>query len=467
MNREGSRLLCGIATGVLALALAAAAAGCSGKGGEDRGAPAGGQAQRGQGQRQGGRRSAIVPVQTIRAESGALAVDKSTAGVISPATQSQVVSQVAGVVAKVPRAAGDWVKVGDVVVQLDDSQLRLTLATAQAALESAKINLSIGQDNVSQANPKLSLQVKSAQAALDSAQKFYDSQKALFDLGGISASALDTAASQLANAQANLEGAKTALDQNGKSDEQTLAQLKIAVDQAANQVAQAKLNLQYASIRAPFAGQIAAINLQPGMYAGLNTPVFTLVSAQRQIDFNVPPADASVLRIGAAIRFEYGGKASSISVRQAPSAPIAGVVPMVASAGGLSLPYGSVGNVVYKITLAQGLLIPMAALATLEDRNYVFVVDGENKARVKYVTIIAEGGTTAAVAGVAAGDAVIVSPPPGLIEGSQVQPAAAGQAGRAQAASAGGAGEGQGRAAGVPGQASPAASPAAAGTGKP
>lgn len=386
--------------------------------------PAGGQAgasQAGQqGQRGGGRRMAIVPVQAVQVMSGVLAVDRNTAGSIMPVVQSQVAAQVAGVVSKVNKLSGDWVKTGDVVVQLDDSQLKLSLANAQAALDNAKINLAIGQDNVDQANPKLSLQVQSAQSALDSAQKFYDAQKALYDLGGLSASALDTAASQLTAAQANLEGAKSALDQNNKSGDQTIAQLKLAVTQSQNQLDQAKLNLQYASIRAPFAGQIAGINVQPGMYAGLNTPTFTLVSADREINFNVPPSDASTLPIGTQVFFSYGGKDYPIAVRQAPSAPINGVVPMVGSTGGLDLPYGTVGNVVYKIRLAQGILVPMAALATLEDHNFVFaIVNG--KAVVKNITIVAEGGTTAVVDGISPGDTIVVSPPPGLIEGSQVQ----------------------------------------------
>ena len=64
--------------------------------------------------------------------------------------------------------------------------------------------------------------------------------------------------------------------------------------------------------------------------------------------------------------------------------------------------------------------MPLASLATLEDKNYVFaIVDG--KATRKDVTIVGEAGITAAVAGIAPGDVVIISPPPGLIQGSQVQ----------------------------------------------
>jgi Multidrug resistance efflux pump len=405
----------------------------------------------------GGRRAAVVSVQAQTAIQGQLVADRDTAGVVSPSVQSQVAAQVAGTVLKVNRLAGDWVKAGDVIVQLDDSQLRLTEANAEASLENAKINLATNQDNTSQANPKLALQVKSAQAAYDSAKKYYDSQKALFDLGGISASQLDTASSQLATAQANLEGAKTALDQNAKADVQTLAQLKLSVTQAENQLSQARLNLQYAGIRAPFDGQIAAINVQPGMYVSLNTAVLSLVSGEKIIQFNIAPGDAPAIRVGLSLAFEYGGKSYPIRVRQEPSAPINGVVPIVASpVSSLSFPFGTVGNVSYQISVASGILLPLSSLGTLENKNFVYtIVDG--KVAKKDVTVIGEAGITAAVVGLVVGDVVVVSPPPGLIAGVQVQtimlpgsgsgapgPGNGQASGRQQAAGQGMPGQGQG-----------------------
>ncbi len=401
-----------------------AAAGSPGQGRAGEGGSSGGRqgaAQGGGGGQYGGRRNAVVPVQAMIVHIGLLNADRTTAGVISPAVQSQVATQVAGFVARVTRSVGDWVKQGDVVIQLDDAQLRLTAATAAAALENAKINLSVGQENSSQANPKLGLQVQSAQSAYDSAKKYYDAQKALFDLGGISASQLDTANSQLTAAQANLEGAKTALDQNNNAGDQTIAQLKIAVQQAQNNYDQAQLNLRNASIRAPFAGQISAINVQPGMSASVSSPVFTLVSAAKQISFNVPPSDAPFLRTGMPIVFNFQGRDYPVRISQAPAAPISGVLPMVASAAGIELQYGSVGEIDYSIPLAKGAIIPIASLDTLENQNFVYVIRN-GRVSTQDVTIAAESGTSAAVLGLQEGEVVVVSPPPGLLSGSQVQP---------------------------------------------
>jgi hypothetical protein len=79
-----------------------------------------------------------------------------------------------------------------------------------------------------------------------------------------------------------------------------------------------------------------------------------------------------------------------------------------------------VGNVRYSIPLASGIIIPLSSLQILENNNYVFTIT-EGRATKKNVTVIAEAGIAAAVDGLAAGDLVVVSPPPGFLPGTQVQ----------------------------------------------
>ena len=87
---------------------------------------------------------AEIAVQAVPVQTGALVVEHQTSGTVKPVMQSQVVGQMSGVVARVVRKAGDWVDKGETVIQLDDSQLRLSVKTAQASLEAARINLSTG-----------------------------------------------------------------------------------------------------------------------------------------------------------------------------------------------------------------------------------------------------------------------------------------------------------------------------------
>ncbi|MBL8965549.1 MAG: HlyD family secretion protein [Spirochaetaceae bacterium] len=374
---------------------------------------------------QGPRRIPAVTVQGHVAVAGTLSADRDTAGVVAPSVTSQVAAQVSGYVAKVLRQSGDWVAAGEVVVRLEETALGIALANAQAALETAKINLAAVQDATSQANVRLALQVESAQATLNSAQRTYDSQKALFAIGGISAAALDTAGSQLAKAQAELESAKTALEQNKRGFATTATQnvesLKIAVAAAGNNLRQAEFNLANASIKAPFAGQVSAINVAPGMFVGQSTSVFALVSRERQVNFGVAPSDAPALAQGTPIDFESGGVRHRLKIRYSPSAPVNGIVPMAAlPLGKFELPFGTVGNLRYRVALARGVIVPITALETQETRNYVFTVE-KGKAAIRYVTIVAESGAEVALTGISGGAVVILNAPPGLLPGAGVQ----------------------------------------------
>jgi len=171
------------------------------------------------------------------------------------------------------------------------------------------------------------------------------------------------------------------------------------------------------------------VNAMPGELVSQNAPAFILASREREVDFEVPPADAGSLPVGSVVAFTLNGSRHSLTVSQSPEVPLNGVVPIVASVpSSLPLSFGAIGTVSYSLTLARGALIPTEALQTNEDRNFVYIVEG-GKALVREITILAEGGSRAAVTGLTGSNSVIINPPPGLLDGSTVKTVAAGKAG--------------------------------------
>ena len=202
---------------------------------------------------------------------------------------------------------------------------------------------------------------------------------------------------------------------------QNIAQLRLAVDQADLAVQQAQLNFQRAAIKAPYAGRLVAVNVMPGELVSQNAPAFIMASREREIDFEVPPTDAGSLPVGASVRFTLNGSGYPLKVSQSPEVPLNGVVPIVASVpASLPLSFGAIGTVSYSLTLARGALIPTEALQTNEDKNFVYIVY-QGKAFIRQITILAEGGSRAAVTGVTAANSVVINPPPGLLDGSIVK----------------------------------------------
>ena len=72
--------------------------------------------------------------------------------------------------------------------------------------------------------------------------------------------------------------------------------------QARASVQQAQENLARTAVRAPFAGTVAALNVEVGEFAQQGSPVARLVDpGSLRVKFNVPAGDAATLVDGAAL----------------------------------------------------------------------------------------------------------------------------------------------------------------------
>lgn len=326
-----------------------------------------------------------IPVQTLRVQDGSLKSTHAASGTVVAVTESKVAAQVSGIVEQVTHLAGTWVAANDVVVTLDDSQFKLAVESAQSALQSAQVN------------------EQRTRAELDLAQLTLQRDQPLLKSQYIPQSKVDSDSTSVQSANGAWLAAKA-----------SVGQAQAALDQA-------QLNLDHTVVRAPFAGQIAAMNVTQGEFVGQNSPVFDLVSPDRQISFSVPPSDAAVLSPGAPVTFTVNGASYPARISRSPSAPVNGVVPMVGTfSPPVTLAYGLVGKVTYGVSTAQGSIVPVSAVQTTGDRDFVYIIDG-GKAVAKTIQVISESGTDAAVSGLTPGDVLILNPPPGLIEGAPVQ----------------------------------------------
>ena len=115
-----------------------------------------------------------MAVTTAVATNQELTTTLDLSGVLVPAQTADISSQIAGKVTILGFQAGDAVKAGDVLMQLDTASLNAQLAQAEASLQSAEA--AVGEAGNQAAVDKISL---------DSAQKSYDRTKALLTGGGL------------------------------------------------------------------------------------------------------------------------------------------------------------------------------------------------------------------------------------------------------------------------------------------
>ena len=131
---------------------------------------------------------------------------------------SDISPKVEGRLVKLYVSEGDAVTAGQELADLDNSQLAVAVAQAEAALELAKANyaklpddVKSAQANVDEAEQGLASaqdQEKTAEIALGDAKRNFDETQALYTSGAASKDALDAATSRYGTAQATLDAAR-------------------------------------------------------------------------------------------------------------------------------------------------------------------------------------------------------------------------------------------------------------------
>ncbi|MHA0043885.1 efflux RND transporter periplasmic adaptor subunit [Deinococcus sp. PEB2-63] len=368
-------------------------------------------------------KTTTLQVATTPARSGTLATQRSVSGTVEAQRDSQVAAQAGGTVQRLLVQEGEQVSQGQVLAQLDDTAQRQALQNARLQVQQAEISLAQTRRTTQNNTTTLNAAVAAAQASLAQAQAGAQSAENLYRLGGISLSDVQAARAQLAQAQSALSQARANAAQNGQSAQGSVPLQEAQLAQARVSVQQAEQNLARTAVRAPFAGTVAALNVEVGEFAGQGSAVARLVDpGSLRVKFNVPAADAATLTEGAALNVGYGGVNYVGVVTGAPG--VAGtnrLVPVTARVqGGANLPVGAAAQVRYRVQLGQGVLIPSGAVQADGGENVVYTVSG-GVARRTPVSVVAESGAQVAVRGLDAGAAVVNPIPASLQDGARVQ----------------------------------------------
>ena len=284
-------------------------------------------------------------MQTTTVKRGSLVASVSASGNISAPNSVAAAFVSSGRVAKVNVQVGDIVKKDQVLMELDTTDLKLALTSAQKSLASAQVNydqtksdlqfaLTTAQANLDSAQASLdAAKLENAQnpnslvvakAALDaakitlqSAQTAYDAVAWRPDVGMTSqASTLQSATiayqsalatynktaatindSALVSAQTAYTNAQTSLEQAKKNLDTKLAAAQLTLDSAQISFDQAQRNLDNAKLVAPFDGTVSAVNYGVGDTAS-GTAVTIVDLSQLQVKVTVSEVDIAKINVG-------------------------------------------------------------------------------------------------------------------------------------------------------------------------
>lgn len=212
--------------------------------------------------------------------------------------QVQIMAQVSGSVTKVWADNTDFVKQGDVLVTLDQTD-------AQQAFEKAKTELasSVRQTRQLMINSKqLQANVEVQKTALSQARTDLNRRVPLGSANLIGREELQHARDAVASEQAKLDVAIQQYNANQAMILNTALEEQPAVKQAATGVRNAWLALERTKVVSPITGYVSRRAVQPGAQIGTTTPLMAVVPANRLwVDANFKETQLAHMRIGQSV----------------------------------------------------------------------------------------------------------------------------------------------------------------------
>jgi HlyD family secretion protein len=200
-----------------------------------------------------------TPTTTATVGQGSLTLAVSGSGAVAAARTVELPFQQAGTVTAVNVQVGDQVKAGQALAQIDDSDLKLQLQQAQANLKSAEAKLAQAQGGSPTpqdlANAQAALQSAKAQLTKTKTANVTDLQNAQAQLAAAQAKLdalknpspanITSAQTQLAQAQTDLQNKRDSLSQAKSNANTQMQQAANALTQAQSKYATAKQNWDY------------------------------------------------------------------------------------------------------------------------------------------------------------------------------------------------------------------------------
>ncbi|MFO7767734.1 MAG: efflux RND transporter periplasmic adaptor subunit [bacterium] len=316
---------------------------------------------------------APIPVKVAPTLKGTLVQTVHAEGRAKPRRQVRLMSQVAGPIQGIPIVEGDYVREGDLLVRIDDSDYRMALEEARSTYLQRQADYAARQDQAATvAGAGLTLPGGSIdETELDRVRLRY--QQAQEDLSAGRITPEEFREIELEYEIARILAGK----ERGNILKAQLTQARIAVQRA-------ERNLEQTRLRAPFSGYVADLKVDEGQVLGSGTEILTLLDTSlMRVEVDVLESEIAPIRRGRKARVEFTAlpgrdfEASVVAVNPIidPQTRTGKVTLELANPEGLITSGMFARSRIYAAFHEDVLMVPLEALVERDERTLVFGVE--------------------------------------------------------------------------------------------
>jgi RND family efflux transporter MFP subunit len=252
-------------------------------------------------------------VRVVPAAERALPRTVAATGTLAAEDQVTLSAKVAGRVESIDIDLGTRIRQGQPLARLDQTDFKLRIEQAEAALQQARARLGLspaGKDE--KIDPEQTSIVRQARAVLDEARLTRDRSVKLLEQQLIARSQLDTAEANMQVADGRYQDALEEV----RNRQAVLAQRRSELDLARQQ-------LTDTVVLAPIDGAVSQRLASRGEYLAVGAPMATLVRIHPlRLRVSVPERESSGVKVGQAVRLSIEGDPTVYSGRVVRLAPI-------------------------------------------------------------------------------------------------------------------------------------------------
>lgn len=376
----------------------------------------------------------IIPVQVARVERGEIKSFLTVSGLIEPKEIVRVFAKSIGQAKEVLVQEGTRVEKDDILMRLDDEQIRLQVAQAKANLDVAEASLErIKAGARPQEINQAEAAVRQAKINLDSADENYQKMQKLFSEGAISEQQLDQAKNHFEIVQAQYEVASESykLVSEGASPED-IKTVEAQVRQAQSALELARSQLNNSIVRAPISGSVTGISVKTGELVSSAMPLLSIMDSNELfLKTGISEKDIAAVHIGqdteilidAFPEVKFSGEVASKGVIVDPTSKTMEIkIKIVEPHVDISPGMFARGNILIAHN-PDTLTIPSTALTRRVEGLFVFVLDKNEDTVSKrpIITGITEGNQVEIIDGLQEDEIIVILGNIAIEEGERVR----------------------------------------------